>query len=271
MASPIRPVPPSAAPPPASNPDFSGGYLYGELYLDASNSTYPIQIMLSEDGRFRALQVTAYSYPQTYLLLRGSFRLTNQLIDGEGVAIASPGETWSDGESMTTISISGTLDQPTYTSDGKLLITVSMASGDTGRIDAKYAINSGYWSGSDLAHLGGSWFADQGDNGSWYPDPYDTRSPPLPPRKFLTLNVRNDGDFSGTDDDGCVTAGRFSQLDARFGLWSVDYTISGCDRAGSYSGLALRDNGWYDVPSLSFSADDGTRSQVLELWKEVPM
>lgn len=57
LAGPIPPTTPSPAPPPVADKGFSGGYLYGELHLDASGSTYPIQILLSEDGRFRALQV----------------------------------------------------------------------------------------------------------------------------------------------------------------------------------------------------------------------
>jgi len=260
-------IPP--APPLVSAPDYSSGYLYGELYLDdAANSTYGIEILMSEDGQFRALQLGPYNHPQTYMLLRGSFALEGRLISGEGVAIASPGETWSDGAAVTSLSISGTLDGPNSTTDGKMLITVSMASGDSGRIDAKYAINSGYWRGSDLEQLEGSWRAEQNADGSWYPDPYRSFDPPLAPPKFLEFNVANVGEFSGADDDGCVTAGHFSLIDTRYGLWSVDYTISDCDRAGSYSGLSLRDNGWYDIPSLNFSADDGTRSQVLELWKE---
>lgn len=266
---PAASLPPALPPPPAA--DYSGGYLYGDLYLDdASNSKYPIQILMSEDGRFRALQAGPYSYPQTYLLLRGSFALDGRLIYGEGIAIAGPGETWSDGESVTTISIAGTLDQPTYTSNGKLLISLSMASGDSGRIDASYASLSGYWYGSDLQRVEGTWSAAQNENGSWYPDPYGSANPPLPPARNLELVVAQNGEFSATDDDGCQTAGRFSLIDTRYSLWSIDYTISDCDRAGSYSGFALGDNYWYDTRSLTFSADDGTRSQSLDLWQVAP-
>lgn len=262
---------PPPAVPPASAADYSGGYLYGDLYLDdASNSHYPIQVLMSEDGRFRALQAGPYSYPQTYLLLHGSFALEGRQIQGEGIAIAAPGETWSDGESMTTLSIAGTLDRPTYTSNGQLLISLSMASGDSGRIDAVYASLSPYWYGSDMQRLEGTWRAEQNQNGSWYPDPYGSADPPLPPARHLELVVSQFGEFSGTDDDGCDTAGRFALIDMRYSLWSIDYTISGCARAGNYSGLALGDNYWYDTRSLSFSADDGTRSQSLELWQLAP-
>jgi hypothetical protein len=259
------------APPVTSVRDYSGGYLYGNLYLDdASNSNYPIQILMSEDGRFRALQAGPYSYPQTYLLLSGSFALDDRQIYGEGIAIADPGQTWSDGESVTAITISGTLDQPTYTSNGKLLISLSMASGDSGRIDASYASLSGYWYGSDLQRLEGKWGAAQNTNGSWHPDPYGSVDLPLPPAGYVEFVVTQGGEFSGTDGDGCETAGRFSLIDTRYSLWSVDYTISNCDRAGNYSGLALGDNHWYDTRSLSFSADDGTRSQSLDLWQVAP-
>lgn len=262
-------LPPALPPPPAA--EYSGGYLYGDLYLDdASNSKYPIQILMSEDGRFRALQVGPYSYPQTYLLLRGSFALEGRLVSGEGIAIAGPGETWSDGQSVTTVSIGGTLDQPTYTSNGKLLISLSMASGDSGRIDARYAGLSGYWYGSDLQRLEGRWSAAQNENGSWYPDPYGRADPPLPPAGHLELVVAQSGEFSGIDDDGCQTTGRFSLIDTRYSLWSIDYAISDCARAGNYSGLALGDNYWYETRSLSFTADDGSRSQSLDFWQLAP-
>jgi hypothetical protein len=151
----------SPALPPASTADYSGGYLYGDLYLDDGSNSLSIQVLMSEDGRFRALQAGPYGYPQTYLLLHGSFALAGRQIQGEGIAIAAPGETWSDGESVTTLSITGTLDRPTYTSNGKLLISLSMASGESGRIDAAYASLSPYWYGSDLQRLEGTWSAGQ--------------------------------------------------------------------------------------------------------------
>jgi hypothetical protein len=262
-------TPPSDPPPEAPpEPTYSGGYLYGELTLDgALDATYPIQVMLSEDGRFRALQIGPYSYPRTYLLLRGSFRLDGRQISGEGIAIADPGETWSDGETVTAITLSGTLDRPTTTTDGKLLVSLSMGSGDSGGIDTKYAQLSGYWNGSDLGRLAGNWSAEINEHGSWHPDPYRNADPPLPEPGYLEFAIASNGEFTGTDDDGCETAGHFGLIDTRYSLWSVDYTISNCDRAGTYSGFALGDNRWYATRSLSFSADDGTRSQSLDLWQ----
>lgn len=265
-------APPDVSPPPELPPEppgNSGGYLHGNLYLDdASNTVYPIQVILSEDGRFRAQQLNPYSYPVTWLLLRGSFELHGRTVDGEGIAIADPGETWSDGESKTGLTISGTLDQPTTVDQGKLLMTVSMASGDSGRIEATFAVISPYFHGSDLERLGGTWIAEQGDNGSWYADPYLSADPPLPPPTSVRIIVGSDGAFTGTDDGGCAMAGRFSLIDTRYSVWSLDYTIRECDREGDYSGLAMGDNYWYSTRSLSFPADDGSRSQALEFWQQ---
>jgi hypothetical protein len=259
---------PGVSPTPESS-KYSGGYLYGSLYLDdASNTEYPIQVILSEDGRFRAQQLGPYGYPLTWLLLRGSFELHGRTIDGEGIAIADPGKTWSGGESKTGLTISGTLDQPTNADQGKLLITVSMASGDSGRIEAEFAVLSPYGYGSDLERLAGSWIAEQGDNGSWYADPYGSADPPLPPPMSVRIIVGLDGAFTGTDDGGCAMAGRFSLIDTRFSVWALEYTIRQCDREGDYSGHALGDNYWYSTRSLSFSADDGSRSQALEFWQQ---
>jgi hypothetical protein len=250
---------------------FLGGYLYGELTLnDESSPAIPIQVLMSEDGRFRALQTGPYSYPQTHLLLRGSFELQDRQFEGHGIAIADARQTWSDGESVTTLTISGTLDRPTTSSNGLLLVNVIMASGDSGRIEAKYAVLSPYDYGSDLLRLAGNWVAEQGDDGSWYPDPYGSASPPLPPPASSQIVVAPDGRFSGTDGDGCRTTGTFSLIDTRFSMWSVDYSISECERTGEYSGLLLGDNGWYSVHSLTFTADDGARSQALEFWETAP-
>lgn len=261
------PIDPAGGEPPP--PDASvGGLWVGTLGDDASNTEYPIQVILSEDGRFRAQQLYPYGYPSTWLLLRGSFELRGRAIDGEGIAIADPGETWSDGESKTGLTISGTLDQPTHADQGKLLMTISMASGDTGRIEATSAGMSPYHYGSDLKRLAGSWIAEQGDNGSWYADPYRSADPPLPPPTSVRINVGPDGAFTGTDDGGCAMAGKFSLIDTRYSLWALEYTIRECDREGDYSGLALGDNYWYSTRSLSFSADDGSRSQALEFWQQ---
>ena len=252
---------------PTPEPEHSGGYLFGKLYLnDATSPEYPIQVILSEDGRFRAQQISPYGFPQTWLALRGSFEMHGRAIDGEGIAIANPGDTWLDGESTTGLSISGTLDRPTTTDRGKLLVTVSMASGDSGRIEATFAMLSPYYYGSDLPRLEGSWFAQMGDNGSWYPDPYGSADPLLPPPGFVQLVVNADGAFSGTDDSGCVMDGQFSLIDTRFSLWGIEYIVSECEREGVFSGLALGDNGWYSTRSLTFVADDGSRTQALEFW-----
>ena len=248
-----------------------GGYLYGSLYLDdAANSTFPIQILMTEDGRFRALQLDPYGYPQTYLLLRGTYELQGRTIVGHGIAIASEGEGWSDGGAVTGLTISGTLDHPTNTDWGKLLVAVSMDAGDSGRIEATFAALSPYYFGSDLERLAGTWVGEQADNGSWYPDPYRSAEPPLPPPNVATIVFSADGSFSGSSDDGCLTAGSAALIDSRFSAWSIDYTISGCNRAGDYSGLLLGDNYWYSIRSLRLSADNGSRSQSLEFWQQSP-
>ena len=254
-----------------SEPDHSGGYLYGELYLDdTQNSAFPIQILLTEDGRFRALQFGPYGYPLTYLLLRGTYELQGRTIVGHGIAIASDGEAWSDGGAVTGLTMSGTLDRPTNTNWGKLLATVSMDSGDSGRIEATFAALSPYYFGSDLERLAGTWVGEQAENGSWYPDPYRSADPPLPPPGVAVIVFSPDGSFSGSSDDGCLTAGNAALIDTRFSAWSIEYTISGCSRAGDYSGLLLGDNYWYSIRSLRLSADDGLRSQSLEFWQQSP-
>ena len=265
------PPPVASPPPPAPAPTTDGGYLYGTLGMnDTSGSSWPIAIILTADGRFRALEVGPDGFAQTYLLIRGDYRTSGRAFDGEGLAIASPGDTWADGTPVTPASISGTLDPQTSSSQGRLLLTVSLGSGETGGIDAKYVVMSPYYYRSDLERLEGSWVADIGADGAWYPDRYVSANPQAPQPRSLRISVTADGGFSGADDDGCAMSGAFSLIDTRFSVWSVDYAVSGCARAGDYSGLAVGDNHWYSRRSLHLSVDDGRRAQALELWQAEP-
>jgi len=249
-----------------------GGNLGGEIYLYGNiDASFRIGVLLSEDFQFRILQMTPTEVPETYMLLRGTYSLEGSWIEGTGIAIAAPGETWSNGEAETGISIFGTLLQPTTTSNGRLLVAVAMDSGDTGRIDATFAVNGAYWISSELADLAGKWFAIENDNGSWHPDAAKFFPDPAT-MTVAVVDITPDGRFIGTEDLGCQLSGQFSVIDQRFGLWKVDYTSVDCDRSGAYSGLALGDlePSWYPIPSLFVTADDGTHSQALEFWRLEP-
>ena len=242
-----------------------GGFLYGELHVDYPESfSAPIQVVLSEDGRLRALQLWPYSFPQTHILLAGEFAIDELSIHGNGRAFASDGMTWVDQSTVTDLEFAGTLERPTYTSDGRLLLTWTTAAGDSGRLDAAFAQLSGYYGPLETEGLPGEWLAEQGANGSWYPDPYRSDPSLYPPPGNAEWTVVPGVAIEGQDSDGCIVAGQFRTIDERFSLWDVTYTLRGCDRAGEYSGLALGDNGWYAVRSFVLTADDGTRSQALE-------
>ena len=141
-----------------------------------------------------------------------------------------------------------------------MLAAVTMASGDTGRIEGTYFSSGGYYEGSDLSRLAGTWLAYE--NNDYWSDP------PVSP---TGIEVTPEGAFSRTDNHGCEIAGRFALIDTRYGLWAADYTSSGCDRAGVYSGFALGVNdSWYSIQYLYLIADDGVRAQMLELWPSTP-
>jgi hypothetical protein len=168
---------------------------------------------------------------------------------------------------VTGLTYTGTLSRPSYTDDGRLLLSWTTASGDSGGIDVEYNVNSGYYGTLRLANLSGVWRAAVNDDGSWDSDPSVGWVGDLPVDRAAELDIAADGSFAGTDPDGCQSAGRFDVIDARFSMFEVRYTISGCARAGEYSGLAMGDNGWYDVHSFVLSADDGLNSQALEFWQ----
>ncbi len=262
---------------PPENPTFSGldpaapvadplgGYLSGNLYLDGGlSSEHPIAVMLTEDSRFRTLAGEADDGVHDFVL-RGTYRLHGRLIDGQGIAIAGSGWNWSDGTPVTAISISGTLDHPTSTNNGRLAVSVSMDSGDSGRIEAEFQINSSYWRHAELGRLLGDWIAAK--DASWYPGAEGAADSSASEPEYMRIAIALDGNFSGTDDSGCALAGRFSPIDVNYSLWSVAYTVTDCELAGGYSGLMMGPDtyaGWYPDgwAELHFTADDGVRSMV---------
>lgn len=267
-SAPAAVQPPTSSAPvpvPVGSSNHVGGYLYGELFVDyPATATAPVQVVLSEDGRLRASQMFPYSSPQSHVLLAGNFTIDGLAMHGTGRAFADNGTTWIDGSTVTALEFTGTLERPTFVSDGRLLLTWTTAAGDGGRLDAEFAQLSGYYGPLKTNGLPGTWVAEQGENGSWYPDPYGHNPALLPPPGQAEWTVKHSGAIEGQDSDGCLVAGQFQAIDERFSLWDVTYTLRDCERAGHYSGLALGDNGWYSVRSFVLTADDGQRSQVLE-------
>jgi hypothetical protein len=83
--------------------------------------------------------------------------------------------------------------------------------------------------------------------------------------------IKTDGSFSGSDERSCVQSGRFSLIDGRYSVVAVDLAVTGCDLAGTYKGLAHREDlvDWWEK-SIILSVDDGNRALTYLLVVERP-
>lgn len=229
------PSPPLSPPPSPPDIDFVGGTWFGTTVNDATMSTEVVTAMMSEDGRFRLLWLDLGTLDRSDGLMTGNVAISESAFTADGLAYAATGTTWSDGSLISTVTITGTIDR----SEGTMTGGWASASGDSGSFQLHHV--DIYW-GSDSSprHIEGVWVA------------IDTSM-----NAYAAITIDGDGSFSGQDARGCNFTGRFSPIEPRANMYDVQTTISGCDIAGGYSGLAMRD-GWYDVVYLSI--DDNVRA-----------
>jgi hypothetical protein len=253
------------------------GFLYDD---EAVGGATWVSALMTEDGRFRILQLPNVGSPHSSVLFRGGHELTGGLLSGAGTAFANDGSTWLDGSVVTDYTVSAAVAWPTGNGyqGGTLTGTWNTDAGDSGGFELNY--NSWYNAPSELGPLVGNWSALMDPDGS-YPDDADWEWPfveTLDPDRLATMTVLDDGTFSGTDVYGCEFSGQFGLVDARFRLLSVDYQTSGCERDGQYSGLAwasVYDTGWwsfggkYSGITINFTADNGENLQTLEFVQRI--
>jgi hypothetical protein len=254
------------------------GFLYGD---EPAGGAVWVSAMMTEDGRFRILQLPIAGGPRSSVLFRGTHELTGGQLSGAGTAFANDGSTWLDGSVVTDNTVSAAVAWPTGGTyqGGTLTGTWNTGAGNTGGFELTY--NAWYNAPSELGPLVGHWSALMDPDGS-YPADLSQEWPfveNLDPDRLATMTVLGDGKFTGTDVYGCEFAGQFGLIDARFKLLSVDYQISGCERDGQYSGMAwvwfYDAAGWwsfgdkYSGVTISLTADDGEHVQTLEFVQRI--
>ncbi len=234
------------APANPSTPSFYGGTWYGELSNDADGSSDEVTAWFSEDLRFRFIWFDFEDWEHGAALMAGTVVLENDQFSGSGLAFAGDGAAWSDGNSVSGLSMMGVVSHSD--DEGRILSgTWATESGDSGNFE--FFTTWDYWaSDSGVRHLVGTWGA------------YDTTN-----SVGLTISIGTDGSFIGEDSIGCSLSGQFSPIEPRVNMYDVRTTINGCDLAGEYSGLASRD-GWYDA--FHFSVDDGVRAIQLTFYAQ---
>ena len=272
---PLSPSPPPPPLPVAGTDYHSGiwaGFLAGD---DPIGGSVWVSAIMTEDGRFRILQMPSGGSPNSSVQFSGVYELTGGLLSGSGVAFADAGSAWLDGTAVTDYAVSAVVTWPAGNNveGGTLTGTWNTDAGNTGGFELTYS--SYYNTPSDLGPLAGTWSALLDPDGS-YPDEVDWEWPfveELDPDKLATMTVLEDGTFSGTDAYGCEFSGQFGLIDERFLVLSVANLISGCERDGQYTGMAWvshYETGWwsfgdrYKGLTISFVADDGEHTQKLE-------
>jgi hypothetical protein len=266
---------------PIAGTDYHSGIWDGFLYgNDAAGGAVWVSALMTEDGRFRILQLPIGVSPRSSVLFGGGHQLTGGQLSGAGTAFANDGSTWLDGSVVTGYTVSAVVAWPTGNNSqgGTLTGTWNTDAGNTGGFELNY--NSWYHAPSELRPLVGNWSALLDPDGS-YPDDAGWDWPfveQLDPDRLATMTVLGDGAFSGTDVYGCEFSGQFGLIDTRFSMLSVDYQISGCERDGQYTGLAwvsIYDTGWwsfgdtYSGVTITVTADDGEHVQTLEFVQRI--
>jgi hypothetical protein len=227
-------TPPLEEPPP-DDPVF-GGVWAGLMTIDASLGSEECAALVTEDGQFRFF--CAFDPIQ----LVGMQSNNSGAVVGSGLAISSL--VFLDGTTVTNLSMEGTLVEKdsftgTWTTDSP---------GDSGSFEFFY--DSEYERPSSLALLEGIWsgFDDLGN-------------------PTATFTIDNLGQFTGQNSFNCTSSGSFMILDARYNVYQVISTISGCAMAGQYSGLAAV--GDIDNPNdaIVLATDNGEQAILLGLQK----
>jgi hypothetical protein len=202
----------------------------------AAMGSEEIIAMVSEAGDFRIISVSL-------IQMSGAMTVSGSRVSANGRGFAGPGGSWPDGSSVGNVTIDGTLAQRTLMSG--IYSTSTMESGSFELFyDELYERNS------SLALLAGVWTA------------YDDLGSPE-----VTFTVQSTGGFNGQNAQGCTSNGQFSIIDARYDLYAVRSTVSGCPIAGDYSGFSLLADIGAANDAVMFAVDNGDIAILLGLQK----
>jgi len=193
--------------------------------------------MISEDGRFRIIAEDGH-------LLTGVLQTTRDLFEGSGIDFAPAGAEYVFGPT-TNLFVAGLVAER-QTLEGRW----GTEWGPWGYFTFDY-MQQTYERATSLADLAGVWssyasYAGNPAEGVW--------------------TIENDGRFSGQDNLGCLQSGQFSLVDDRYNIVSVQLTVSACEFAGTYSGLAdLEDLADWWESLITVSVDNGATALRIQL------
>lgn len=204
-----------------------GGVWYGSLFDCQFNTRHDyLTALVSEDGRFRIIA-------ENGRLLRGSLQTDGDTFYGTGVDFAASGGEYFSGPTTGLFVQGSVLERSVF--EGRW----GTEWGSYGYFSFDYGQET-YEKASSLDALAGVWLSFYGGSieGVWTIEP--------------------DGRFNGQDQSACLQSGHFALIDDRFSMLEVELTVTGCELAGSYTGLAFREKlvDWRDA-AITLSVDDG--------------
>lgn len=214
-----------------------GGFWTGSLTIDGEPGTQELVGISTEDNRFRFISV------DTAAQFVGTATANGTSVTGSGTAYAPLGFVWLNGSTVTTVSMTATINERV-----SFVGSWSSGTGESGTFNFTY--DAEYEKDSSLALLAGVWTV------------YDVNLNP-----FATFTIEPDGRFSAQNAEGCITAGRFSLIDARFNVYDVQSTIQNCAIAGDYTGLAALGDIANPNDALLLSISNPERALLLALEK----
>jgi hypothetical protein len=227
-----------------SDIDALPGGIWSGWLVDCSDHPQSsfVQAMVTEDGRFHIVVGDGR-------LLTGTLGTGGNLVDGHGIDYARDGFEYFSGPTT------GLFVQGTVVERQKLQGRWGTEWGGYGYFDLDY-LQEAYERPTPLADLAGAW-------------PLYSNHTGIPVEGVWTVEA--DGRFDGQDGAGCLYSGQFSLIDERFSIVAVDISLSGCSRAGTYTGLAYREDlvDWYEK-GIVISVDNGKQALHLSLAIERP-
>lgn len=213
-----------------------GGIWYGFNFNAQLGDSRELVGIGTEDGRFRFVESTSRSQ------FAGISSSVGNALSATGTALASPGGTWGDDSTATSLDMEGeVLDKESIEA------TWSLGSGETGNLGLLYSrlyeqdssldLPAGVWSSTDDAGL-----------------------------EIGTFTIDSAGLVTGQDVDGCQYAGNVSIIDPDYNVYDFNVVVSNCGALdGSFSGLSIMSTDVVANDCMSVAADDGTRSLTLAL------
>ena len=249
-------IPPPAPPPPPTEAAFNcnssdpvkgsdiavspGGFFTGTFVDCATGVHTQVQATINEDGVF-----LIKSYDEAYkidLLLTGSLQTDGDSFQGSARWFTEPGVSsglWIDGLIAQRKSVEGRWGNEW---GGYGYFTLSAD---------EYLVQTYEWMAPFPTHSVLKGRRYEMDPGAADP--------------LVTWNIDAEGQISGSDETGCIYAGRGVQSDPRFNLSEVVFTVTDCALAGSYSGFASWAQGDWEPVWLVDAYDSEGTSLILGL------